>query len=271
MPELPEVETIKRELKRALREQRLINVKIFDNKFFYKNGIKDIKTLVNTKLLSVERKGKFLILLFEKEFLLFHLGLTGFFIIQKNSFAKEKKHLISIFEFEKDSLFYFDIRKFSKIKKAKISKILHIKELKELGKDALEIELNEFKNIFKNKARKVKDLLMDQKVISGLGNIYVNELLFRAKINPFKLSCDLREEEVERMFFQMKKLLKEAIDLKGSSIRDYVDPKGEKGRFQEKFLVYGKKNQPCPECGQPLKYQRLSQRGTFYCQKCQLI
>lgn len=82
---------------------------------------------------------------------------------------------------------------------------MHIQELKELGKDALEIKLTEFKSIFKNKIRRVKDLLMDQKVISGLGNIYVNELLFRSKINPFKLSRDLGEEEVERMFFSDEK------------------------------------------------------------------
>jgi len=273
MPELPEVETIRKDLEKELKGQTLINIKIFDPSFLLKNKVENLNTLIDTKLLSVKRKGKYLIFLFEKELLLFHLGLTGFFILQEKdlSFKKGQKHLILIFEFEKHMLNYFDIRKFGKIKKTSIKKSLYIKELEELGKDALEIGFDEFKNIFKSKNRKVKDLLMDQKVISGLGNIYTNELLFRAKVNPFKFSNELKEEEVERLFFQMKNLLKEAIDSRGTSIKDYVDAKGKKGNFQEKLLVYGKKDYPCPECGKPLKYQKIAQRGTFYCQNCQQI
>jgi len=271
MPELPEVETIRKDLEKELKGQTLINIKIFDPPFLLKNKVENLNTLINTKLLSVKRKGKYLIFLFEKELLLFHLGLTGFFILQEKdlSFKKEQKHLILIFEFEKHVLNYFDIRKFGKIKKVKEFKKL--KELEKLGKDALEIEFDEFKNIFKSKKRRVKDLLMDQRIISGLGNIYTNELLFRAKVNPFKFSNELKEEEIEKLFFQMKNLLKEAIDLKGTSIKDYVDVKGKKGNFQERLLVYGKKGYPCPECGEPLKYQKISQRGTFYCQNCQQV
>jgi len=112
---------------------------------------------------------------------------------------------------------------------------------------------------------------MDQKVISGLGNIYVNELLFRAQISPFRNSKDLKEEEIKSLFFQMKNLLKEAISFKGSSIKNYVDTQGKKGEFQNRFLVYGKKNGICPKCGENLRYQKISQRGTFYCPNCQSI
>ena len=277
MPELPEVETIKKSLENKLIGQKLKNITVFNQKFILKNKIKNLDTIVNTKLLSIERKGKYLIFFFEKEFLLFHLGLTGAFLLfndkkdEEKITIKEKKHFILGFQFEKHKLFYSDIRKFGKIKKAKIEEISALKELKNLGKDALEINFEEFKTIFLKRNRNIKNLLMDQKVISGLGNIYVNELLFRAQISPFKNSKDLKEEEIKSLFFQMKELLKEAINFRGSSIKNYVDAQGKKGEFQNRFLVYGKKNGICPKCGESLRYQKLFQRGTFYCPNCQSI
>ena len=274
MPELPEVETIKRSLEKELIGQKLKNVKIFNYDFLFKNKIKDLNTLINTKLISIERKGKYLVFLFENELLLFHLGLTGFFILYKNNdeiLNKVKKHLILNFQFEKHELFYCDIRKFGKIKKANTKDILDLEEFKNLGKDALEISFEEFKNLFLKRNRNIKNLLMDQRLISGLGNIYVNELLFRAQISPFKNSKKLKEENIKKLFFQMKDLLKEAIVFRGSSIKNYVDAEGKKGEFQNKFLVYGKKNANCPRCGENLRYQKISQRGTFYCPNCQSI
>lgn len=276
MPELPEVETIKKSLEKKLIGQRLKDIKIFDYNFVSKNKLEDLNTIINTKLLSIERKGKYLVFIFEKELLLFHLGLTGSLLLFRNIDKreisdKEKKHFILSFKFERYELVYSDIRKFGKIRKANIEDILNLKELKSLGKDALEIDFEEFKNIFSKKNRNIKILLMDQRVISGLGNIYTNELLFRVQINPFKNSKDLSEEDIKRLFFQMKDLLKEAISFSGSSIKNYVDAEGKKGEFQNRFLVYGKKNIFCPRCGKGLKYQKISQRGTFYCPNCQSI
>ncbi|AEH22186.1 formamidopyrimidine-DNA glycosylase [Thermodesulfobacterium geofontis OPF15] len=277
MPELPEVETIKLGLEDKLIGQKLKNIVIFNQEFILKNKIQNLDTIVNTKLISIKRKGKYLIFFFEKEFLLFHLGLTGAFFLfndkkdEEKITIKKKKHFILGFHFEKYKLIYFDIRKFGKIKMAKIEEISTLKELKNLGKDALEIDFEEFKTIILKRNRNIKNLLMDQKVISGLGNIYVNELLFRAQISPFKNSKDLKEEEIKNLFFQMKELLKEAISFRGSSIKNYVDVQGKKGEFQNRFLVYGKKNNVCPKCGEKLKYQKLFQRGTFYCPNCQYI
>lgn len=274
MPELPEVETIKRSLEKELIGQKVKNIKIFNYDFIFKNKIKNLNTLINTKLLSIKRKGKYLVFLFEKELLLFHLGLTGFFILSENKDKisdKERNYLILSLQFEKHELFYSDIRKFGKVRKAKIKDISTLTELRNLGKDALEINFEEFKNLFLKRNRNIKDLLMDQRLISGLGNIYVNELLFRAQISPFRNSKELKEEDIKRLFFQMKDLLKEAIIFRGSSIKNYVDAKGKKGEFQNRFLVYGKKNTACPRCGENLKYQKISQRGTFYCPKCQPI
>uniref|UniRef100_A0A7V4JPY7 Formamidopyrimidine-DNA glycosylase n=1 Tax=Thermodesulfobacterium geofontis TaxID=1295609 RepID=A0A7V4JPY7_9BACT len=276
MPELPEVETIKKNLESKLIGQKLKNIIVFNQDFILKNKIKNLNTIVNTKLLSIKRKGKYLIFFFEKETLLFHLGLTGSFNLFSNKdkeeiTEKEKKHFILNFQFETHELVYSDIRKFGKIRKARIEEISTLKELKNLGKDALEIDFEEFKTIFLKRNRNIKNLLMDQKVISGLGNIYVNELLFRAQISPFKNSKDLKEKEIKKLFFQMKKLLKEAISFRGSSIKNYVDAQGKKGEFQNRFLVYGKKNMVCLKCGESLRYQKISQRGTFYCPNCQSI
>lgn len=272
MPELPEVETIKKDLEIKLKGQRLKNIKEFNKLFIYKNNLKNLDTLLGKRLDFIERKGKYLIFFFEKELLIFHLRLTGFFLLYKKedkTFDKNQKYLILSLEFENYILSYFDIRKFGKIMKIKTEEMSDFKEFKKLGKDALEISLDEFKQIFYNKKRNIKNLLMDQRVISGLGNIYVNELLFRAQINPFKRCKDLQEEEIKRLFFQMKNLLKSAIDLKGSSIKNYVSTEGERGEFQRTFFVYGRKDLPCLKCGTKLKYKKIAQRGTFYCPKCQ--
>ena len=275
MPELPEVETIKRDLEKELVGQKLRNIKIFNYSYFLKNKIRNLDSLLGTKLLYIKRKGKYLIFFFQKELLLFHLGLTGFFILSKrdiNKFLDEKKkYLILVLEFEKYNLSYFDIRKFGKIKKVKVENISKLKEIKQLGKDVLKISFEEFKNIIKKRKRNIKSLLLDQKFIAGLGNIYIDELLFRAKVSPLKNTKDLKEEEIKELFYQMKKLLKEAIDLRGSSIRNYVNVNGEKGKFQEKHLVYRKKGLPCPKCGEILVYKKIAQRGTTYCPNCQSI
>ena len=113
-------------------------------------------------------------------------------------------------------------------------------------------------------------MLLNQKLISGLGNIYTDEILFRAGISPLKKGNELNPEEVERLFKTMKEVLKEAIKLRGSSVRDYIDPEGRKGEFQKRHMVYGKKGELCPKCKRPLVYKKIAQRGTTFCPHCQI-
>ncbi|QER41573.1 DNA-formamidopyrimidine glycosylase [Thermodesulfobacterium sp. TA1] len=268
MPELPEVETIKQQLKKALTNQKLVEVKVLDPDFVKKISLEDLFSLKGEKLLDIKRKGKYLWFVFEKKNLLWHLGLTGGLILLNRCKTQiNPKFLRLSLNFEKDTLGYFDIRKFGRIK---VFDPKHLpKEISTLGKDALEIDQENFGFLLKNSSKPVKTLLLDQTKISGLGNIYVDEALFRAGIHPLKKASSLNKEELNRLYHTIKALLHRAIELRGSSVKDYIDAQGQKGRFQEEHLVYGKKGQICPICGETLQYIKVNQRGTTFCKNCQ--
>ncbi|MCS7278899.1 MAG: DNA-formamidopyrimidine glycosylase [Thermodesulfobacteriaceae bacterium] len=274
MPELPEVETIKRDLEKRLIGKKLLRIEIFQETF-YKKYFKDdfllkLKTLLSQKIKEIRRKGKYLLLLLENKVLVFHLGVTGALILGNPKGGNplfNKKHLILTLEFDELSLFFIDIRKFGKVW------ILEKEKLEDhfffLGKDALEISFKEFKDLLLSKNRLIKSFLLDQRIISGLGNIYTDEILFRSRINPLRKTKNLSEEEIKRIYQNMQEVLVKAIELRGSSVKNYINGKGERGAFQEEHLVYGKRGSPCPICGNPLQYKKIAQRGTTFCSRCQ--
>lgn len=271
MPELPEVETIKRDLEKRLIGKKLLKIETFQE-IFYSKYLKnlDLKTLLSQKVKEIRRKGKYLFFLLENKILVFHLGLTGALILGNPKGANplfNKKHLILILEFDDLRLFFIDIRKFGKvwiIEKEKLEEHFSF-----LGKDALEISFKEFKNLLLSKNRLIKSFLLDQRIISGLGNIYTDEILFRSRINPLRKTKNLSEEEIKRIYQNMQEVLVKAIELRGSSVKNYINGKGERGTFQEEHLVYGKRGRPCPICGNPLQYKKIAQRGTTFCSYCQ--
>ena len=270
MPELPEVETIKRDLEKELTGAILKGVFIHNENFLKRHHLtkEDFKAIEEKAVEALERKGKFLSLLFEEKALIFHLGLTGTLIfnpVRKSSI--NLSHAVLSLYFDKGELLFRDMRKFGKVF------LLSRKKLPEffakIGLDALEISYEDFKRSIVNHRGNIKAFFLSQKYISGLGNIYTDELLFRARISPFRRGLDLSEEEILRLYQEMKTLLNEAIALRGSSIRDYVDGEGKRGHFQERHLVYGKAESPCPICQTPLKRTLIAQRGTTYCPNCQ--
>ncbi|MGC8872048.1 MAG: DNA-formamidopyrimidine glycosylase [Caldimicrobium sp.] len=270
MPELPEVETIRRDLTSRILNKTLNEISVLHKNFLTKSKISltELLTLKGKKLLSLERKGKYLFLNFEEKTLIFHLGLTGALILDLHPIPENlKKHHLLTMTFEQNTLHYIDIRKFGKIYLIDSLKISFF--LNRIGPDALQIEFEKFRELLQKHNLKIKTLLLNQRLISGLGNIYTDEVLFRAKINPERLSNTLSEEEVKSLYEIMKSLLKEAILLRGSSVKNYVDGEGKRGKFQERHLVYGKKGRPCPECGTPLQYKKINQRGTVFCPNCQ--
>ncbi len=272
MPELPEVETIKRDLEKELVGALLEEVKVFQKDFIKRLGLEfeNFEKLKEKSLKSLWRKGKYLIFNFGSHVLIFHLGLTGILIF---SFEEDPlgqgKHKLLALKFSSGFLIFYDIRKLGKIfivSREELPKVLNI------GYDALEISLEDFKRLFQTfRGSKVslKAFLLDQKYLAGLGNIYIDELLFRAKISPLRPVSDLKEEELERLYFSLKELLELAIALRGSSIRNYLDGRGERGSFQERHLVYGKAGSPCPLCGNSLQKIKINQRTTVYCINCQ--
>ncbi len=265
MPELPEVETIRRQLERALPGRKIKNVEILD----CPHADKKIKKLKEVKILGVRRRGKTLILdLDHHQSLLIHLKLTGQLIFRK---TREKERFTRVlFELSSGWLLFNDMRKFGFIRLVpteKVEKELHEKHGPEpFDKD---FTLKRFEDILvRKKKSKIKPLLMDQKIISGLGNIYAQEACFSAGIRPGRTAGSLNKKEQKRLYSAIKRVLLSAIKFHGTSFDSiYVDAYGNPGGFGQRLHAY--QQERCRRCGQKLKKTRLAGRGTWYCEKCQ--
>jgi len=288
MPELPEVEVVKRSLVNKIQNSIVKAVKINDGRLRYRLYKNKIKKIIGLRIKKISRRSKFLLFFFNNNtVMLVHLGMTGkfFFIDQKNtkyktSFYydikedKDKKHDRVIFNLSKNKkLIYNDVRKFGFIKFVKKINLDQNLHLKNLGPEPLEKKFNlgYFKQYISNKNRTIKDILMDQKFISGLGNIYVNEILFSSGIKPTKKVNNLSESEIRKIIKFTKIILSKAITLGGSSIKNFSSENGKKGLFQQYFCVYGRKGDKCSKksCGSIIIKITISNRATFYCNKCQ--
>jgi len=270
MPELPEVETIRRDLS-ILIGSPLKAIIVYDEAYLEKNEItpKELKTLEGQKLLQLSRKGKFLFFHFSKHIFGFHLGLTGSLILLAVENPLDKfKHKVLSLNFHDMSLLFSDMRKFGRLFLFDEEKSFQ-DFLINIGHDALEIGFSEFKEALRSLSKPIKSALLDQKVISGIGNIYADEILFRAGINPLRPASSLSDEELKKLYQTMKEVLHLAIRLRGSTIKDYVDGLGRAGMFQTKHLVYQKYGKPCPRCGEPIEKIKVAGRTTNHCPKCQ--
>tara|TARA_B100000963_G_scaffold356692_1_gene377319 strand:- start:15347 stop:16219 length:873 start_codon:yes stop_codon:yes gene_type:complete len=288
MPELPEVEVVKRSLKKTITNLTIKNIRINNSLLRYKVNKLVLKRIIGLKIKSIERRSKYLLFFFYKSELVMivHLGMTGKFFISKNkqqfktSFyynlneKKDNKHNHIIFFFKnKNKLIYNDVRKFGFIKFDLRKKLKDNKHISLLGAEPLENKFNftYFKTYIKGRKRLIKDILMDQKFISGLGNIYVNEILFLSKVHPFRMVKELKNYEIKLIIFNTKKILKKAIISGGSSIKNFSSLSGKSGNFQQFFQVYGKEGENCSnfDCNDLIQKKAISNRASFFCSNCQ--
>tara|TARA_X000001036_G_scaffold128520_1_gene121510 strand:- start:388 stop:1257 length:870 start_codon:yes stop_codon:yes gene_type:complete len=288
MPELPEVEVVKRSLEKKVQNLIIKKVKINDGNLRYKVNKSGIFKLLGKRIKKIERRSKFLIFKVGNNIvMLVHLGMTGkfFFINKKNkkfktSFYynlnknKDHKHDRIIFFLEnKQKLIYNDIRKFGFFKFFDTKKYRDNPHFKNLGPEPLDRNCNfeYFKKYILGKSRTIKDILMDQKCISGLGNIYVNEILFCSGIKPNKKVVKLTNKDIKKIILNAKKIIKNSIKLGGSSIKDFSSSDGKKGAFQQTFKVYGRNGENCSntDCNKKITRLKISNRSSFYCPRCQ--
>ena len=288
MPELPEVEVVKRSLKSKILNSIIKKVQINDHNLRYKVEKIIGKKLVGKKIQKIKRRSKFLIFEINKSYLmLVHLGMTGkfFFVDQKKKkfktsfyyfldYQKDQKHNRVIFFLSKNrKLIYNDVRKFGFIKLYKLSDYIRISHLKNLGPEPLEKKWNfkYFKNYIVNKKRNIKNILMDQRFVSGLGNIYVNEILFLSGVRPCSEVKELKDFKIKKIIKNSKMILKKSIKLGGSTIKDFSSENGKKGVFQEHLKIYGRKGKKCSnvDCNTTVVRFVISNRATFFCKKCQ--
>ena len=286
MPELPEVEVVKKSLATKLKNLTIKRVKIINNKLRYKIDSRQFNKIKSQKIISIQRRSKYLLINLNNDTtILAHLGMTGkFFIIDNNKKYKtsfyytlkknETKHdHVSFFFNKKIKLIYNDVRKFGFLKIFHSKDLLNCSHLIALGPEPLTSDFDQsyFKKYILNKKIKIKDLLMDQKFIAGLGNIYCNEILFSCKINPVRRVKNINKIEIEKIIEFTEKILKEAILQGGSSIKNFSSVEGQSGNYQQKFNVYGREKASCNrhKCLGTIKKVFTSNRSSFFCQKCQ--
>jgi len=286
MPELPEIEIVKRSLFKMINKARITDIKINNKNLRYKLSSSFKENLINEKITNISRRSKYLIIYLNKKILLIHLGMSGKLlllrkkdnILFKTSFYYDynitKKHNHILFFLNNDFiLIYNDVRRFGFLKLYKNSKLNEIKFINRLGIEPLSKSFNYmyFKNFINKKKKNIKSLLMDQSFVSGLGNIYVNEVLFLSRINPIRACNNLRKKEILSLILNIKKILKFSISRGGSSIKDFKNAYGQSGKFQEFFNVYGKENKRCSRisCNGKIIKKILSNRSYFFCNLCQ--
>ena len=286
MPELPEVEIVKRSLLKTAYKAKIIDIKVINKNLRYKVSTRLLTQIINKKILKISRKSKYLIFHFHNILLLVHLGMTGKFLIirKKDKYIFKTSYYYDLNILPKHNhihltlnnglvLIYNDVRRFGFFKIYKKKKINEISFLKKLGPEPLSFYFNEkyFYKFIKNKKKNVKNLLMDQNFVSGLGNIYVNEALFMSKINPLRSCNKLNIKKIKNLIFNIKKILKISISKGGSSIKDFGNIEGKKGQFQQYFHIYGKENDNCSRisCRGKIKKILISSRSSFYCSICQ--
>ncbi len=271
MPELPEVETIVRRLRLSLIGQKIRSVQILNPGILRSSPKVFVQTLTGAIIREIRRKGKFILFDLTPDWtLILHLKMTGqVFVEPRSTLADRHTQVIFHFYSSQFQMRYRDIRKFGFFALFQGKPIDSNPYLSRLGPDPFEITSNQFVKIVLSRKRTVKSLLLDQSLISGLGNIYVDESLFQAKIHPLTKSDTLSPARIKDLHRIIKKILTRAISMQGSTLKDYRRPDGTSGGFQNYHQVYGRTGSPCPYCGLPIEKIRVAGRGTHYCPGCQ--
>ncbi len=281
MPELPEVETVARGLRQAILGRRILSVSLGKTDFIDDPAALE-QHLPGREIEAVERYGKFMLLrlsavrggtLFaangnaEPASLLVHLGMTGQIAPTPAAQPLEKHTHVCLLLDDGRELRYTDARRFGRI--AYLTKVLLAKELTGFGADPLEVRKEEFADRICGRRARVKALLLDQSVLRGVGNIYADESLWRAKIHPARLGTNLGRKQAETLRRVLQDILRKAILLRGSSISDFLDAEGEPGEYQRHHRAYGREGKKCHRCKTPIRRAIVAGRSSYFCPRCQ--
>lgn len=268
MPELPEVETLRRQLQPVARGQKITNVQVFEPRLRFPVDQSFSQTLKGQIIADVARRGKYLLFHLRNESVwLVHLGMSGR-LLWSGLDHKYFTHISWEVGLENDhSMVYSDARRFG------FTRIFPAGQsyLDNLGPEPLERGWNSvyLQEKLCHKTRDIKNILMDQAVVAGIGNIYANEILFHAQIHPLKPGNELNGQNIEDVIRASRKVLREAIRFQGTSISDFLNMNGKQGRFQKRFFVYARSGLACKTCGQTIQKDKNSGRSFFYCPQCQ--
>ena len=268
MPELPEVETVKNVLKKNLIGLKINNVEVFYPDMI-KTNLEDFKNnLINEEFIDIKRLGKWLIFETSNYYLVSHLRMEGKYYY--SDVFNYDKHEHVVFTLSNGYyLRYKDVRKFGVMFLVTKDNLYTDTPLSKIGLEPFDKNLNSnyLLDKYRSKRLPIKTVLLDQEIISGLGNIYVDEVLFKSRINPFKKANLIEKNECQEIIDNSRTILNEAIKLGGTTIRSYTSSLGVTGSYQDKLLVHTKKI--CPVCGDKITVSKIRGRSTYYCKKCQ--
>ena len=274
MPELPEVETVRRSLIDLIIGKKIKSIDAYYERII-QSDVEEFKNLlIGEKFCDISRYGKFLIFILDHYIIVSHLRMEGkYFLKESQETSPKEKHEHIIFNFDDGTtLRYNDTRKFGVMilfKTNKVDDVLKEEPLSKLGIEPIsgKLTINYLKDKFKNKKEPIKSALLDQSIITGLGNIYADEVCFMSGLNPNKKACELNDSELEKIISSSKAVLEKAITLGGTTIKSFVSSHAVTGLFQNELLVHTK--EICPKCGSKIIKIRVGGRGTYYCPCCQ--
>ena len=273
MPELPEVETVRKGLENLVKNKTIESVEVYWPRIIEAPFVDEFKiNLIGETIEEVERRGKYLIFKLTHFDMISHLRMEGKFEFHSSS-DPLLKHSHVIFKFtDETELRYLDVRKFGRFVLVAKDTAQDYKGLKKLGPEpiASDFDLEGFTKELKKRKKSIKPLLLDQILVTGLGNIYVDEALFRAEIHPEQEANTLKKSEITRLHQEIIAVLGEAVEAGGTTIRSYKNALGGAGSFQVSLLVYGQNGESCPRCGTEILKKKVAQRGTHYCPICQV-
>lgn len=271
MPEIAEVETVRNTLKKRILNKPIKSVNVRYTKMIESNLEEFKKVLVGRSFLDIKRRGKWLIFDLGDYYLLSHLRMEGKYFIKNHEEELNKHEHVIITFTDNTDLRYHDTRKFGRMNLIKKEELATAEEIAKQGLEPGDKNLTSKYLIdkFKKKRLPIKTVLLDQTIISGLGNIYANEVLFAAGIDPLKKACDVSLEEASRIVTESNRIIKAAIKMGGTTIKSYTSSLGVTGRFQQYLCVHKREGMPCLKCGTTILNMKVNGRSTYFCPKCQ--
>lgn len=271
MPELPEVETIARSLEPRVRNRVIGSCEVLRPALLRNTSPADLARVRGRKVLAVRRRGKMLLIeVSGNRTLVFHLKMTGQIVLAGKA-APIDKHVHFVLDFRDAGprLLFRDVRKFGFLCCLETSSAERSPVLANLGLEPLDAGLRAFSGVFKGRTGRLKSLLLNQRLLAGIGNIYADEILFRSRLHPLTAASALEPGDFKRLWDSTREVLAEAVERRGSTIRDYLDSEGRPGDFQDFHRVYGREGEPCAACGRRVRRIRVGGRSSFFCGRCQ--
>ncbi len=272
MPELPEVETVRSTLYNLILNRKIESIDVYYIKIIKDINVTEfIKRLVGKSIKDIKRYGKYLIFILDDVALISHLRMEGkYFIKEQSEVINKHEHIIFNFT-DGSSLRYHDVRKFGTMDLRDLDKIYTTNPLLKLGLEPFDklMTVKYLKSKLQKKEVAIKTCLLDQTIFTGLGNIYVDEVLFLSRLNPQLKASKLKDKDYQNIIKNAIEVLNKAIALGGTTIRSYTSSLGVTGLFQNELNVHTKKGEPCVICNTLIEKTRVNGRGTYYCPNCQ--